>query len=50
MIFDYGGTLVNSFPHWLAGYKKILKQFGIKASKKKIIKYCFGQKNGVEKT
>ena len=47
IIFDYDGTLVNSLPHWLAGYIKILKEFGIIATKKQVVEHCFGQKNGV---
>lgn len=48
IIFDYDGTLVNSLSYWLKGYKQTLKQYGIKATNKQIVKKCFGVKNGVK--
>lgn len=48
IIFDYDGTLVNSLSYWLKGYKQTLKEFGIIATKKQIVKNCFGIKNGIK--
>jgi len=46
IIFDFDGTLINTRPIWLKGFKEVFSYYGIYHKDSEIIEKCFGVRYG----